>query len=138
MNIILLIGNLCADPVPKTTSTGKAMSNFRIAVPRLRKDANGERSADFFSVSCFERTADFVNSYLKQGSKVAVTGSVHIDKYEAQDGSIRYRTNILATRVEGCGSRNEQAAMAEPDFTPGIIAPSDGFTETDDDQLPFL
>lgn len=130
MNKVILIGNLASDPVARTTQSGKSQSSFRIAVQRQFSNQNGVREADFFNVVCWGKTADFVNSYLIKGRKVAVEGSVQNRSYDAQDGSKRYTTEIIAQSVEAVGGRDE--GQQKPTEVP------DTFTEVvDDPDLPF-
>lgn len=126
-----MIGNLCNDPVARTTSGGKSQSSFRLAVQRQRKNAQGVREADFFNCVCFGVTADFVNSYLGKGRKVAIEGNIQNRSYEAQDGSKKWVTEIIAQQVESLGGR-------ETAYTEGGAEPDAGndFTEVNDPDLP--
>ena len=148
MNHCVMIGNLAADPVARTTQSGKSQSSFRIAVQRRFANAQGVREADFFNVVAWDRTADFVNSYLVKGRKVAVEGSIQNRSYDAQDGSKRYVTEIIAQQVEAVGGREEgqqrpaDAQEAAPQANPQPAQQqsmdySGGFTEVDDPDLPF-
>ena len=143
MNKVILIGNLANDPEARTTQSGVSQSTFRIAVQRRFANAQGVREADFFTVIAWRQTADFCNRYLAKGRKVAVEGSVQNRSYDAQDGSKRYVTEIIADSVEAVGSRDEAGAArprdegpTPPPARPANPAPSD-FTEVDDDELPF-
>ena len=132
MNKAILIGNLVADPSANTTNSGKAVSNFRIAVQREFSNQQGVREADFFNVIAYEKTADFVNSYMVKGRKVAVEGRIQIRSYDANDGTKRWVTDIIAQRVEALGGR-ENAAEKPAD------APNESgqFTEVVDPENPF-
>ena len=143
MNKVILIGNLANDPEPFTTQSGISQSTFRIAVQRRFANAQGVREADFLTVVAWRQSADFCNRYLTKGSKVAVEGSIQVRSYDAQDGSKRYVTEIIADSVEAVGSRDEAGAArprdegpTPPPARPANPAPSD-FTEVDDDELPF-
>ena len=133
MNKVILIGNLANDPESRTTQSGIAQCSFRIAVQRRFKGANGERETDFLPVVCWRQTAEFAQRYLAKGRKVAVEGSIQTRSYDAQDGSKRYVTEIIADSLEAVGSRDESAQ--------GTQKPAQnhqaGFTEVDDDELPF-
>lgn len=136
MNKVIEIGNLVADPEARTSNGGKSISNFRIAVQREYANAQGVREADFFNVVAFGTTADFVNSYMVKGRKVAVEGRLQSRSYEAQDGSKRYVTEIIAQRVEALGS--PRSADAQAYDGPGEPPPDDGqFHEVDDPDNPF-
>ena len=144
MNKVILIGNLASDPEAFTTQSGVSRSTFRIAVQRRFANAQGVREADFFTIVAWRQTADFCNRYLTKGRKVAVEGSIQNRSYDAQDGSKRYVTEIIADSVEAVGGRDEGQGQARPRDngpTPPPAAPSgqamNDFTEVDDDELPF-
>lgn len=131
MNKVILIGNLASDPESRTTQSGIAQCSFRLAVQRRFKGANGERETDFLPVVCWRQTAEFAQRYLAKGRKVAVEGSIQTRSYDAQDGSKRYVTEIIADSVEAVGGREDGARKPESAQQNG------GFTEVDDDELPF-
>ena len=143
MNKVILIGNLANDPEAFTTQSGVPRSTFRIAVQRRFANAQGVREADFLTVVAWRQTADFCNRYLSKGRRVAVEGSIQTRSYDAQDGSKRYVTEIIADSVEALGGREEGGAAPHPRDegpTPPPAAPAAGmsdFTEVDDDELPF-
>ena len=83
-------------------------------------------------IFCWRQTAEFAAKYLSKGRKVAVEGSIQTRSYDAQDGSKRYVTEIIADNVEFCDSR--------PDGAQKAAAPvqQDGFVPLpEDDELPF-
>ena len=135
MNKVILIGNLANDPESRTTQSGIAQCSFRLAVQRRFKGANGERETDFLPVVCWRQTAEFAQRYLAKGRKVAVEGSIQTRSYDAQDGSKRYVTEIIADSVEAVGSREDSAQNAQQ--TAPAQNQQTGFTEVDDDELPF-
>ena len=133
MNKVILIGNLATDPEAFETQSGVSRSTFRLAVQRNYANQCGQREADFLTIVAWRKTADFCNSYLAKGRKIAVEGSIQVRSYDAEDGSKRWVTEIVADRVEALGrARSED---------PGPEAPpeyGDGMTEVDDDDNPFL
>ena len=144
MNKVILIGNLASDPEAFTTQSGISRSTFRVAVQRRFANAQGVREADFFTVIAWRQTADFCNRYLTKGRKVAVEGSIQNRSYDAQDGSKRYVTEIIADSVEAVGGRDEGQGQARPRDngpTPPPAPPAgpamNDFTEVEDDELPF-
>ena len=145
MNKVILIGNLANDPEPFTTQSGISRSTFRIAVQRRFANAQGVREADFLTVVAWRQNADFCNRYLSKGRRVAVEGSIQTRSYDAQDGSKRYVTEIIADSVEALGGREEGSAGGgrprDNGPTPPPEVPSNAsmndFTEVDDDELPF-
>ena len=144
MNKVILIGNLANDPEPFTTQSGISRSTFRLAVNRRFANAQGVRETDFLTIVAWRQSADFCNRYLKKGNKVAVEGSIQTRSYDAQDGSKRYVTEIIADNIEALGSRNEEGG-APRQFDNGPTPPparpanasANDFTEVDDDELPF-
>ena len=142
MNKVILIGNLASDPEGRTTQSGIAQCSFRLAVQRRFKGANGERETDFLPVVCWRKTAEFAQRYLAKGRKVAVDGSIQTRSYDAQDGSKRYVTEIIADSVEAVGGRDDGAQGAQnAQNARGTQKHAqnhqDEFTEVDDDELPF-
>ena len=131
MNKVILIGNLASDVESRTTSSGIANSTFKLAVQRRFSNAQGVREADFLPVVCWRQTAELASKYLSKGRKVAVEGSIQTRSYDAKDGSKRYVTEIIADNVEFLTSRGEANSDATTD------AGSNGFTEVEDDELPF-
>ena len=144
MNKVIMIGNLANDPEARTTQSGISQSTFRIAVQRRFANQQGVREADFFTVIAWRQTADFCNRYLSKGRRVAVEGSIQNRSYDAQDGSKRYVTEIIADNIEALGGREEgsgQGRTRDPGPTPPPAQPAppsmNDFTEVDDDELPF-
>ena len=145
MNKAILIGNLANDPESRTTQSGIAQCTFRLAVQRRFANQNGVREADFLTIVCWRQTAELCSRYLSKGRKVAVEGSIQTRSYDAQDGTKRYVTEIIADNVEFLGSRDDAARggdysapapAAAP--APRAAAPANaGFAEVDDDELPF-
>lgn len=100
MNKVILIGNLTKDPEFQTTNSGISIARFTIAVQRKFENANGEKETDFLSVVAWRSLADLVKKYVKKGNKVCVCGSLQTRNFEAQDGSKKYVTEIIADEVE--------------------------------------
>ena len=148
MNKVYLIGNLTRDPEMRSTSTGISVCNFSIAVNR-RKRADGQQETDFFNIVAWRQLAELCSRYLAKGRKVAVFGSIQTRSYEAQDGSKRTAFDIVADEVEFLSSPNAGSAPSS-DYHAAVspapvqrqqapsYAPADsGFTQVDDDELPF-
>lgn len=114
MNRIVLTGNLTADPELRTTQSGVSVCSFTLAVQRRFKSANGEREADFIPIIVWRQQADICNTYLTKGKKCAVVGSIQTRSYQAQDGSTRHVTEVVAEEVEFLSPR-EQAQPRQPE-----------------------
>ena len=148
MNKVILIGNLTRDPEARTTQSGISQSTFTVAVQRRYTNAQGVREADFIPVIAWRQLADTCNRYLFKGRKVCVEGSMQVRSYDAQDGSRRYVTEVIADNVEFLGGRNEEGGQPRS-YDNGPTPPPapqqqsanppsmNDFTEVDDDELPF-
>lgn len=108
MNRVVMIGNLTKDPELSETPGGIKVCRFSIAVQRRFPNAEGNREADFFNVIAWRGLAESVSKYLVKGSKAGVTGSVQTRSYDAQDGSKRYVTEIIAEEVEFLSQRKTE------------------------------
>lgn len=140
MNKVIITGNLCADPEAYTTQSGVSRSSFKLAVQRPFKNAEGRHDADFLPVVVWRGAADFCNKYLKKGRKVLVEGMIQTRTYDAQDGSKRYVTEIIAENVETLDKADRGDAgngNPTPTAKPKTME-EQGFTQVDDDgELPF-
>ena len=132
MNKVIMVGRIATDPEMKTTAGGVARCAFRLAVARRFKNAAGQYESDFFNVSCWRNTADFVWRHFSKGDAIAIDGSLQTRSYDAQDGTKRYVTEINAEHVEFVGNREARQNQGQPEEPA-----QDGFTEVEDEQLPF-
>lgn len=121
LNKALIIGNLTRDPEVKALPSGIQVSSFSVATNRVWKDKNGakQESADYHNVVVFGRQAEIVGQYLKKGSSVLVEGRMQTRSWDAQDGSKKYRTEIVADRIQfGPRTGGAGGAGAAGGFTP--------------------
>lgn len=107
MNKIVIIGRLTRDPELKTTNAGTSVCNFSVAVDRTYRDKEGNRPTDFFDISVFGATAEFVAKYFKKGSYIAVSGAMESRKFVDKDGNNRIAWSLHADEVNFCGSKSE-------------------------------
>lgn len=127
MNRLTIIGNLTKAPETRTTSSGKNVTTFTVAVGRRGKD-----DADFFRVNAWEKLGENCQKYLDKGKKVAVVGRVSVSTYTANDGTTRANLEVVAEDIEFLSPRNEAAVK------PAAKPETEGFIEIDDDEnLPF-
>ena len=106
MNKLTIIGNLTGEPEIRTTTTGKTVCGFTVAVNR-RKKIEGQPEADFFRVSAWDALGENCGKYLAKGRKVAVVGAVSVRTYDTQNGEHRASMEVQAQEVEFLSSRNE-------------------------------
>ncbi|MFM0738437.1 single-stranded DNA-binding protein [Paraburkholderia xenovorans] len=109
VNKVILVGNLGADPEVRYLPSGDAVANIRLATTDRYKDkASGEfkEATEWHRVSFFGRLAEIVSEYLKKGSSVYIEGRIRTRKYQAQDGTDRYSTEIVADQMQMLGGRS--------------------------------
>lgn len=131
MNKVILVGNLTRDPELATTNSGISYCRFSLAVPK-RFTSGGEREAEFINIVVWRGQAENCAKYLKKGSKAAIVGNIQTRSYDAQDGSKRYVTEVVAEEVEFIGSaRGGDGQMSKTEEEVSDLQP------IDDDTLPF-
>lgn len=147
-NKVILGGRLTADPELKQTQSGIPVVSFSIAVNRRYQSKDAPQQTDFFNVTAWRATAEFVSKYFRKGSSICVTGSIQNRTWTDQQGQKRYATDIVADEVMFVDSRQESSgipaapqytpdAYSAPSFsTPAASAPRFEEVKTDDD-LPF-
>lgn len=139
MNKVILIGNLTRDPELQTTNSGLSVCRFALAVQRRMANADGQREADFLNITVWGKQAENCHKYLKKGSKCGVQGRIQISTYEAQDGTQRRSTDIIAEEVEFIGSRSGDDSQG--DFNQEKETKKTNVADLspveDDDSLPF-
>ena len=133
MNKVILVGNLTRDPELITTNNGISLCRFSLAVQRRFASQDGEREADFINIVVWRAQGENCNKYLKKGSKCAVSGSLQNRSYDANDGTKRTVTEIIADEVEFLTSKTAgDASERQPDKKE--VAELEPI---DDDSLPF-
>ena len=137
MNKVILIGNLSKDPELATTNGGVSVCRFTIAVQRRFQNAEGERDADFINIVVWRGQAENCHKYLKKGSKCADEGRIQTSSYEAQDGTRRYVTEVVADNVEFVGTRQREDGDAPVAAKSQPAKPVADLEPIDDDSLPF-
>lgn len=102
LNKAIIIGNLTRDPELKSLPSGTHVATFGVATNRVWKDKNGQRqdATEFHNIVVFGRQAETVTQYLKKGNSVLVEGRVQTRSWDGQDGQKRYRTEIVAERIQ--------------------------------------
>lgn len=147
MNKLILMGRLTRDPEIRYSQgeNSLAIARFSLAVDRRFKRA-GEPEADFFNCTAFGRQAEFVERYLKQGTRILLTGRVQNDNYTNREGQKVYSVQVIAEEIEFAESKSASAAnQAAGGFQPAAQpepsqAVGDGFMNIPDgidEELPF-
>ena len=144
MNKVILMGRLTRDPEVRygAGENSTAVARYTIAVDRRFK-RDGEQSADFISCVTFGRNAEFAEKYLRQGTKIVLTGRIQTGSYTNRDGQKVYTTDIVVEEQEFAESKAAAAGNGgQGNYSRASSAPSDanGFMNIPDgidDELPF-
>ena len=102
LNRCEFIGRLGKDPESRFTPNGDEVVALSIAVGETWKNKQGQKQerTTWVPVVFFGGIAGVCSQYLKKGSKVFVAGKFRVRKWQAQDGSDRYTTEIVANEMQ--------------------------------------
>lgn len=128
MNKFICIGRITKDIDLTTTNSGISVAKFSIAVDRKFKNEAGEKVTDFFNVVAWRGLAENIAKYCHKGSKIFISGELQNRSWEADDGTKRYATEIIANECEFLDSKKND----EPNDIE--LKP---ISESDDSKLPF-
>lgn len=132
LNKVILGGRLTADPELKTTQGGVSVAQFSVAVGR--KVIPGKpQETDFFNVTAWRQTAEFVSRYFRKGSSICIVGTVQNNSWTDRDGQKRYKTDIVADEVMFVDSKGDSASA--PAFNPVNVPHFEEIQQ--DEDLPF-
>ena len=143
MNKVILMGRLTRDPEVRygAGENSTAVARYTIAVDRRFK-RDGEQSADFIGCVAFGRNAEFAEKYLRQGTKIVLTGRIQTGSYTNRDGQKVYTTDTVVEEQEFAESKAAASNGGQGNYSRPSAAPSDadGFMNIPDgidDELPF-
>lgn len=140
LNHITVMGRLVRDPEMRHTQSGTAVCSFSIACDRdIVSKQSGERETDFFDITAWRSTAEFVSKYFAKGRMIVVDGRLQIREWTDKDGNKRKSAEIVANNVYfGDSKKDAETAGATISVSPAPATPqqNDDFVESDDD-LPF-
>lgn len=127
MNKVMLMGRLTRDAEIRH-SQDITVAKFTLAVDRRGKD----KEADFISCTAFGKTAEFIEKYIKKGTKIALEGRWQTGSYTNKEGAKVYTNDCIVEQIEFAESKksDDQTAPASPDNFMNL--PSDL-----DDEVPF-
>lgn len=140
INQVILMGRLTRDPEQRTTTTGKTIVNFSIAVDRGGQDDG----ADFFDVNAWEKLGELVMQYLSKGRRVLVQGRLRQESWDDKEtGKKRTRIDVTASDVtfldgpsDNAGGQSAPAASSSKQTKDVVIEDIDD-KPIDLSEIPF-
>ena len=143
INQVILMGRLTRDPEVRTTSTGKTITSFSLAVDRGGQDDQ----ADFFDVTAWEKLGELVSQYLSKGRRCLVQGRLRQDSWDDKEtGKKRSKVEVVATDVtflDGPSGDNAGPSTSSPSNSNSSKKSDDVVIEDIDDkpidlsEIPF-
>ena len=150
MNKVILMGRLTRDPDIRYSAGDNptAVARYTLAVDRrFRRNNDGEQTADFIGCVAFGRSAEFAEKYLRQGTKIVVTGRIQTGSYTNREGQKVYTTDVVVEDQEFAESKAASESSASSYSRPAAPVPpaaapagADGFMNIPDgieEELPF-
>ena len=150
-NQAIIMGNLTRDPELRTTPSGQSVASFSVATNRSWQDPSGEKkdAVEFHDIVAWGKLGELVSNYLSKGRKVLVVGRLQTRTWDAQDGSKRQKTEIVATDINFVGGGNGpdggmddynqelKAAPAKPAKKDDVAIEDMGDGDINLDDIPF-
>lgn len=119
-NKMTIMGRIVNDPELKTTPNGTAVCTFRVAVDRRYQTKGEEKKTDFFNVTAWRTTAEFVAKYFAKGRMILVEGKMQTRPYTDKNGNPATWYEIVADQIcftgekKDGGSENTNTAPPSP------------------------
>ena len=155
INTVILMGRLVRDPEIRTTTSGKSVCSFSLAV-ESEFQRSEEKTSEYFDFVAWGNTAEFVVKYFHKGRMLAIVGHIQTRTYTDKDGNKRKAVEVVADKAGFTGEKAESSAQ-EPSRIEGYepagkqrapvansadksqgSMPEDDFRELpSDDDLPF-
>ena len=112
VNRVMLLGNLGADPVVRSTPRGTKVANLSLATSRRWKDADSDeikQATDWHRIVLWGKRAELAEEYLKKGSPLHIEGELRNRSWTDKDGNKRYNTEVVAHRIQFVGKPERPA-----------------------------
>jgi single-strand DNA-binding protein len=109
-NIVILVGNLGADPQARTTNAGIDVTTFSLGTSRPKRDSEGKtykdmsgftaKDTEWHRVTCFNGLGRVIGAHARKGMLVSVNGRIHNSKWTDSEGIERFGYEIIADDVQ--------------------------------------
>ena len=108
LNKVALQGRLTAMPELRHTQSGKAVTDFNIAVEDNYK-SGGERIVNFFKIEAWGTSAEFICKYFEKGQSIIIDGRLQTNTYTDKDGNNRKNVYVVVEGINFCGAKSSEA-----------------------------
>ena len=135
-NIVILVGNLGADPQSRTTNGGTDVTTFNLGTSRPKRDSEGKtfkdasgftaKDTEWHRVTCFNGLGRVIAQHGVKGMLVSVRGRIHNSRWTDSEGIERYGYEIIADDVEFLSRPRRSDANGAPENASDL-----------DDDVPF-
>ena len=105
INNVIIIGRLVREPVISYTQSGVCIAKFSIANDNSVKD---KEEVDYFDVTAFKTTAEYIMKYIKKGYKVGISGRLSQQRWTDNNSVNHSKVIILANEIEIMSSPQAQ------------------------------
>lgn len=131
LNKAFILGNLTRDPEVRNLPSGQPVANFGVATNRFwtSQDGQKQKEAEFHNIVTFRRLAEIASQYLKKGSLVLIEGRIRTRNWEDSSGNRRYRTEIIAERMQLGPKFGASQSAPEPD---------ENIKNTSEEEIPVI
>ena len=143
-NRIILMGRIANDLEIKKTPNGISTLQFRVAVERSYKDANGERETDFIPCIAWRNNADFIAKYFSKGAMIHIEGELQNRQYKDKNGVDRIISEVIVSGSAFTGEKrntqaqqNTYAPAPVPADAPAPATAADFNQPAEFDEYPF-
>ena len=121
INQVIIMGRLTRDPEMRTTTTGKSIASFSLAVDRQTQDDQ----ADFFDITAWEKLGELANQYLSKGRRCLVQGRLRQDTWDDKEtGKKRSKIEVVATDITFLDAPSDGQQGGGGNSAPRAAAPS--------------
>ena len=138
VNKVILVGNLGADPEKRFLPSGGSVTNLRLATSEVRKNrSTGESNehTEWHRVVLFDRLAEVSAQYLSKGSQIYIEGKLRTRKWQAQDGTEKFMTEVVAEDMQFLGAQRQKIEPTLATRTAVSLVPATD--PCDDSSIPF-
>jgi single-strand DNA-binding protein len=127
-NIVILVGNLGADPELRSASSGTDVATFSLGTSRPKRDSEGKtfkdesgftaKDTEWHRITCFNGLGRVVSQHATKGMLVSVRGRLHYTRWTDREGVDRYGCEVIADDVQflGRGRPAGEAESASPEL----------------------